>query len=84
MTSNPESNRLARMEQAQAKRARQHLYTWCAERGKYVIEAPAIQGGRVIAVLEATRNDPNVHQQASAMCRALDRVATSHDQESTP
>lgn len=75
MTTIQMAQRQQRMARVAAERAKKHLYTWCAERNKYVIEAPLCHGGHVIAVLEASRNDTDVHHHAHAMCLALDRAS---------
>lgn len=54
--------------------AKRHLYSWDSDRGRFVILAPDVRGGGIVATLEATEIE-TAARQAHAICEALDRAA---------
>lgn len=73
MTPKQQAAQLRRLDEARAKMARRHMYTWDDARGRFVILAPANHGGGILATLEATDVD-TAARQAHAICAALDRM----------
>lgn len=74
MTKRQQQAQARRLAEARAKMAKRHLYSWDSDRGRFVILAPDVRGGGIVATLEATEIE-TAARQAHAICEALDRAA---------